>query len=144
MAVGPRTKKSRALQGVKAKAKREAKEKPTPKQEIESARDALTNAIVDNLPPELQEAFSLFSKGIEPSHLMGLLGVEIVRLQQKQAAGDYDYRDATHFHRTMDQARRIQQMRQGSDSYIPDKINVELVPIGAEEEEDVSDVPEYH
>ena len=145
MSSRPRSNDSRKLQGVQKKAKEKArKEKQTPKHEIEKARDDLTAAILSNLPDELRGAFDLYSNGIEPRHLMGLLGVEITRLQHKQATGDYDYRDATHFHRTMDQARRIQAMHQGSNAYIPDKINVELHAVGVDpEEEDFSDKPEF-
>jgi hypothetical protein len=136
-------KKREAAQKKALEEKQKQQTSDTPKDEIESAKERLTSEIMKNLPEELRSAFTLYSQGIEPSHLMGLLGVEITRLQMKQAEGDYDYRDATHFHRTMDQARRIQTMNTLSDAYIPDKINVQLVPLGNENEEDYGDEPEF-
>ena len=147
MSSRPRNNDSRKLQGVRKKAKEKARQKKKkeidPKTLIEKAQDDLTAEILKNLPDNLQRAFELYSNGIEPKHLMGLCGVEFARLQQKQLEGGYDYRDATHFHRTLDQARRIHALGQTSDAYIPDKINVELVAIGAENEEDVCDEPEF-
>ena len=146
MPTGPRSNKRRALQGVrkKKKEKAQAKEKKTadPKDQIESARDALTNEILSRYPEDLRKVFNLYAKGVEPMHLIGLVGVEIARVQAKQLSGAEDYRDAAHFHRLLDQARRIQQMHTGSDAFIPDKITVEIASHETEEE-DVSDQPEY-
>ena len=142
----PRSNKSRTLQGVEQKRKDAAK--ASPKDQIESAKDALVEEVFKTVDPGLQAAFEKYGAGCDAGFLLSVVGMEMMRLQRSIEPGEApDFRYTSAMNKYLDQLRRLVALREGSASFIPDSISVQLeaLPGGADGEEpgDTSDEVEF-
>ena len=145
MSERPRNNKSRTLQGVRQKKKREAKEEApaelTTKEQIEGAKASLKKEILKGESKTLQKAFDSFGRGVDISILIGFVGMEITRLQKTlDPTEPPTFRYTTALHKYFELMRKLILMQTGSDLFIPEKIVVEMKNTT---EGDYSDQPEF-
>ena len=136
----PRSNDSLKLGGVRQK-KRDSR-KATPRDKMEKARKALEREILKNADPGLRSAYKRFREGITSSVLMGILGMEYLRLSRSLGEeGTPDYRYNAAMQKLLDQIRRTLAMDQEQESFIPDRVHLTIErPEGLV---DVSDEPEF-
>lgn len=144
MSSRPRSNDSRKKQGLQAKKKRDAKKEPaTPKDEIEKAKKALKREVLRYANANLTRAFNAFGKGMDITFLISLVGMEITRLQQTQDPNEPpDFRYTAAMHKYVEMMRKLLLIQEGAHTFIPNQIAVMLESVD-DEEEDVSDVPEF-
>tara|TARA_R100000278_G_scaffold46562_1_gene40465 strand:+ start:80 stop:559 length:480 start_codon:yes stop_codon:yes gene_type:complete len=144
MSSRPRSNDSRKKQGIQAKKKRDAKKEPaTPKDEIEKAKKALKREVLRYANANLTRAFNAFGKGMDITFLISLVGMEITRLQQTQDPNEPpDFRYTAAMHKYVEMMRKLLLIQEGAHTFIPNQIAVMLESVD-DEEEDVSDVPEF-
>jgi hypothetical protein len=130
-------------QGFKEKEKEKARSGSSPKDEIEKARDLLKKEVLRTANGNLRRAFDTFGEGVDIQFLLSFVGMEMVRLQQSLEDGESpDYRYTSAMNKYIDQLRRLLMIREGSASFIPENISVQLTGEGADGE-DESDRPEF-
>ena len=135
----PRSNAARKLAGVEQK-KRSAR-KATPRSEMEKARKALEREILKNADPGLRSAYRKFKDGCTPDTLMGILGMELIRLQRSLGPdGTPDYRYNAAMQKLLDQIRRTLAMNEES-ACIPDRVTVTIDR--PDDLEDFSEEPEF-
>ena len=136
----PRSNDSRKLAGVRQK-KRDSRT-ATPRDKMEKARKSLEREILKNADPGLRSAYKRFREGITSSVLMGILGMELVRLQRSLGPdGSPDFRYSAASQKLLDLIRRTLAMDQEQESFIPDRVHLTIErPEGLV---DVSDEPEF-
>jgi len=137
----PKSNKVYQEQGLRTKAKAEAKQKATPKDQIEQAKELLKKEVLRGANGPLRRAFETFGDGVDVQFLLSFVGMEMVRLQQSLEPGEVpDFRYTAAMSKYMEQLRKLLVMREGSASFIPENISVVL---DAVEEEEESDRPEF-
>lgn len=129
-------------QGLRTKAKEKAREKASPKEQIEQAKETLKKEVLRGVNGQLRRAFDTFGDGVDVQFLLSFVGMEMVRLQQSLEPGENpDFRYTAAMSKYMEQLRKLLVMREGSASFIPENISVQLLT--DDEEEDESDRPEF-
>ena len=129
-------------QGLEVKKKVEARGKLTPKEEIDKAKELLRKEVLRGTAGNLRRAFKAFGQGVDVEFMISFVGMEITRLAQSLEEGEApDYRYTSAMTKYLEQMRRLIIVREGSASFIPEQISVLLE--SAEEDEDVSDRPEF-
>ena len=129
-------------QGLEVKKKIEARGKLTPKEEIDKAKETLRKEVLRGTAGNLRRAFKAFGQGVDVEFMISFVGMEITRLAQSLEDGEApDYRYTSAMTKYLEQMRRLIIVREGSASFIPEQISVLLE--SAEEDEDVSDRPEF-
>jgi|TARA_R100000084_G_C4628845_1_gene137240 hypothetical protein len=129
-------------QGLEVKKKIEARGKLTPKEEIDKAKELLRKEVLRGTAGNLRRAFKAFGQGVDVEFMISFVGMEITRLAQSLEEGEApDYRYTSAMTKYLEQMRRLIIVREGSASFIPEQISVLLE--SAEEDEDVSDRPEF-
>jgi hypothetical protein len=129
-------------QGLEVKKKIEARGKLTPKEEIDKAKETLRKEVLRGTAGNLRRAFKAFGQGVDVEFMISFVGMEITRLAQSLEEGEApDYRYTSAMTKYLEQMRRLIIVREGSASFIPEQISVLLE--SAEEDEDVSDRPEF-
>ncbi len=142
MASRPKSNDVYKKQGLEVKKKIEARGKLTPKEEIDKAKELLRKEVLRGTAGNLRRAFKAFGQGVDVEFMISFVGMEITRLAQSLEEGEApDYRYTSAMTKYLEQMRRLIIVREGSASFIPEQISVLLE--SAEEDEDVSDRPEF-
>ena len=142
MASRPKSNDVYKKQCLQVKKKIEARGKLTPKEEIDKAKELLRKEVLRGTAGNLRRAFKAFGQGVDVEFMISFVGMEITRLAQSLEEGEApDYRYTSAMTKYLEQMRRLIIVREGSASFIPEQISVLLE--SAEEDEDVSDRPEF-
>ena len=142
MASRPKSNDVYKKQGLEVKKKIEARGKLTPKEESDKAKELRRKEVLRGTAGNLRRAFKAFGQGVDVEFMISFVGMEITRLAQSLEEGEApDYRYTSAMTKYLEQMRRLIIVREGSASFIPEQISVLLE--SAEEDEDVSDRPEF-
>ena len=128
-------------QGLEVKKKIEARRQLTPKEEIDKAKEVLRKEVLRGTAGNLRRAFKAFGQGVDVDFMISFVGMEITRLAQSLEGEAPDYRYTSAMTKYLEQMRRLIVVREGSASFIPENISVLLE--SSEDDEDVSDRPEF-
>ena len=124
------------------KAKKRDKRERSTRTQAEKAQRALEREILRNVPPELKSAFKRWRDGATNDILLGVLGLELHRLQNSLGDREPDFRYSAAVQKTLEAIRRVLLAREENAAFIPDKVVLTL-DRGADNEEDFSDEPEF-